>query len=116
MWSLRNTKNEHKKNLFKKLGTFAIVAVLSTSVVGCGNVKDKSAVTPKESVSTESTSTSDDSTASTKTALTEKDISPFMSLTTMSMRHTSRIRPLIRKILPKLLLSQRLMQVIHQSR
>ena len=65
-------------NLLKKICALAAVGVLSASVVGCGNVKDKSAVTPKESVSTESTSTSDDSAASTKTALTEKDISPFI--------------------------------------
>ncbi len=66
------------KNLYKKLGAFAVAAVLSVSIVVCGNTKEESTATSVSSVSEEKTSISKDSTSEAKTALTEKDISSFI--------------------------------------
>ena len=66
------------KNLYKKLGAFAVTVALSASVVACGNTKEESTASSVGSVSEESTSTSKDSTAETKTTLTQKDIKPFI--------------------------------------
>ncbi len=66
------------KNLYKKLGAFAVTVALSASVVACGNTKEESTASSVSSVSEESTSTSKDSTAEAKTVLTQKDIKPFI--------------------------------------